>query len=162
VSRIAARSATSPIKPEPSRFQRKPAEATSPVKKPAEVRRVPESTTPARRAIPTYQRPTQQTARTTTTTTSTLRQTTQQQKTTALKNGRSLSGSKLVEPKVQKESPKVAAPKQIVAPSVKVSLNKCFKRALIFGLKDALIKIVPVSVQRLRSSFLRMYGVRSW
>jgi hypothetical protein len=62
---------------------------------------------------------------------------------------------------VQKESPKVAAPKQIVAPSVKVSLNEYFKRTLIFGLKDALIKIVPVSVQRLRSSFLRMYGVRS-
>jgi hypothetical protein len=130
VSRIASRSATSPIKPEPSRFQRKPAEATSPVKKPAEVRRVPESTTPARRAIPTYQRPTQQSARTTTTTTSTLRQTTQQQqKTTALKNGRSLSGSKLVEPKVQKESPKVAAPKQIVAPSVKVSLKILFQKS---------------------------------
>jgi hypothetical protein len=124
VSRIASRSATSPIKPEPSRLQRKPAEATSTVKKPAESvgRRVPESTTPARRAIPTYQRPQQQTARTTTTTTtSNLRQTTQQQKTTVLKNGRSLSGSKLVEPKVQKESPKVAAaPKQILAPSVKV------------------------------------------
>jgi len=89
---------------------------------------VVETTTPVRRGIPTYQRQ-QQSARTTSTitTTSTLRQT--QQKTNAMKNGRSLSGTKLTaESKIQKETTKVAA-KEMPAPSVKV-------RKVNFSLKN--------------------------
>jgi hypothetical protein len=84
---------------------------------------VTEATSPVKKSIPTYQRPTQASRTTTSTTTTTLRQTQLQQKSTALRNGRSLSGSKIAEPKVQKEAPKVAAKSSLPAPSVKVNKN---------------------------------------
>ncbi|XP_059483220.1 titin-like isoform X2 [Neocloeon triangulifer] len=123
-SRVTARSATSPIKPETTRTLRKPAETITPVKKIETLSA--KNTTPVRKgAIPTYQRT--QAARnttTTTTTSSTVRlQNRQNQQNVVQKNGRSLSGSKVVEKAVPKEAPKpaVISPPKEPAPEVTIS-----------------------------------------
>ncbi|XP_065334751.1 titin homolog isoform X2 [Cloeon dipterum] len=107
------RSSTTPIKTETNRFQRKPVEVTKPVASPAPIVR--------KSAIQTYQRT--QESRKTTTTATTVRQPQPQQKqnnNAPRTNGRSVSGSKIVE-KAPKEVPKVTQTPKEPAPAVTIS-----------------------------------------